>query len=34
MLSNVRVIDADGHLMDFDDLVRSYLGRLCRDYDG
>jgi len=25
MLSNVRVIDADGHLMDFDDLVRPYL---------
>jgi predicted TIM-barrel fold metal-dependent hydrolase len=25
MLSNVRVIDADGHLMDFDDLIRKYL---------
>lgn len=25
MLSNMRVIDADGHLMDFDDLIRKYL---------
>jgi len=25
MLNNLRVIDADGHLMDFDDLIRPYL---------
>lgn len=25
MLNYIRVIDADGHLMDFDDLIRKYL---------
>ncbi len=25
MLNDVRVIGADGHLMDFDDLIRKYL---------
>ena len=25
MLGDVPIIDADGHLMDFDDLIRKYL---------